>query len=106
VQLCRYWISSLKDRQTTDEAVDARPKVLIVYAPLTGVHGNKGIANDVLQEWTGIDRAHDEAQRVGIGIAQHDEAVARDRFEEVQLVRRRAVADKRLVPARMKYNER
>ena len=65
------------------------------------VHGNKGIPNDVLQERAGVDGAHNEAQRLGIGVAQHDEAVARDRFEKMQLVCRRAVADKRLIPSAM-----
>jgi hypothetical protein len=63
------------------------------------IHGNKRIPNDVLQERAGVDGAHNEAQRFGIGVTQHDEAIARHRFEEVQLVCRRTVADKRLVPA-------
>ena len=84
----------MKDGQPAHEAVNARPEVLIIYTSLTRVHGNKGVPNDVLQERTGVDGAHNEAQRLGIGVAQHDEAVARDRFEKMQFVCRRAVADK------------
>jgi hypothetical protein len=84
----------LKDGQTAHEAVDARPEVLVIYTPLTRVHRNKRVPNDVLQERTGVDGAHNEAQRLGIGVAQHDKSIARDRFEKMQLVRRRAVADK------------
>jgi hypothetical protein len=84
----------LKDGQTAHEAVDARPEVLVIYTSLTRVHGNKGIPNDVFQERAGVDGAHYEAQRIGIGVAQYDETVARDRFEKMQLVCRRAVTDK------------
>ena len=90
---------ALEDSQASNQPVGAHTEVLVVDTALAGVHVHEGVADDVLEERAGVDLAEDEAERVGVRVAEHDELVARERLVEVQLVRRRLVVDELLVPA-------
>ena len=90
---------ALEDSQASNQPVGAHTEVLVVDTALAGVHVHEGVADDVLEERAGVDLAEDEAERVHVGVAEHDELVARERLVKVQLVRRRLVIDELLVPA-------
>ena len=90
---------SLKDSETSDQPVRADTEVLVVDPALLGVHCDQRVADNVLEERPRVDLAEDEAERVRARVAEHDELVARERLEKVQLVRRGLVVDELLVSA-------
>lgn len=76
-----------EDGKTSYKTVDASTEVLIVYTPFSRIHSHQRISHDVFKEWTYVDLAKDETERISCWISEHDEFIARLGFVDVQLIR-------------------
>jgi hypothetical protein len=55
------------------------------------VHFNERITDDIFQKWADVNLAQDEAKRIGVGVAEHDEFVSRQSLVYMELIRRCAI---------------
>jgi len=72
-------------------------EVFIVYPPLLGVHRYEGVADDVLEEWTGVDGMENSSESFRLWITKHHKLVAREGLVKVKLIRGGLETDELLV---------
>jgi hypothetical protein len=71
--------------------------LIIVHPFCTAVHLYHWIADDIVDKRSGVELSENEAERVGRGVREEDEAVGCGRLEEVELVCGSAVRGEQLV---------
>jgi hypothetical protein len=71
--------------------------LIIVHPFCSAVHLYDRIADDIVDKRSRVELAKDEAERVGRGVGEEDEAVGCGRLEEVELVCGGAVRGEQLV---------
>jgi hypothetical protein len=82
---------SLENRKSSYEAINARPKVFVVYASFPRVHRDERVANDVFKEWAAVYLTQNKSEGVRVWIAKYDKFVACRGFEEMEFISGRLI---------------